>query len=144
MPLHRLLKLRLGGVLQALQLRVERVELEEVAMAADRGAGAAVRLLSPIIGALHRACWQCALCGVLRTLRRGRWNVVHDPVHVHALRLGGIWRVGIVDDENEAARSIRCPGPLEWRGDVGTFARVLRRNGAAGGECGGWGCERQL
>jgi hypothetical protein len=57
MVLHRLLELRLGGVIQALKLGVERVQLEEVAMSADGWTRATVRLLPPIVGAVLCFAW---------------------------------------------------------------------------------------
>lgn len=36
-------------------------------------------------------------------------------MHVDPLRLGGIWRVGIVYDDSEAPRAVRRTGPLQWR-----------------------------
>ena len=57
MALHRFLELRLGGVLQALKLGVERIQLEEVAMSADGWTRATVGLLPPIVRAVLCFTW---------------------------------------------------------------------------------------
>src|SRR5438270_13516689 len=54
MALHRLLELRLGGILQILKRDIKRIKLEEIAMSTHGGTRAAVGLLSEIVGAMPR------------------------------------------------------------------------------------------
>jgi CheY-like chemotaxis protein len=125
--LHRGLELGFRRGFELGQERVERVELEEVAMPSDGRAGAAVARAVPIVHAFGGA-------GVLARVAEGvsvRRKIADDPVHPCPLRRLGVGSVRIVDDEGEA---LRVRGHLvngEGRWAIGPLAGVSRRNRAA-------------
>src|SRR6266536_4188657 len=67
--LHRLEELRLRRVAEVAEDRVERVQLEEVAVAADRRAWAAVADALPVVRALARALRQVLRARALGQIR---------------------------------------------------------------------------
>src|SRR5947207_2382009 len=101
-PFPRLQQRGLGGRAQVAQYRIQREQLEEVAVPADRRTGTAVASLAPVVFSVARASRRLA---ALRKRRCRRGNVIEQPVDVRALRRFRIRRVGIVDDEGEAFRS---------------------------------------
>src|SRR5690606_17826878 len=78
---HRLLQLVLGGRGEGAELGVQRVELEEVAVAADRRARSAPRRLLPVVLAHPRAGRQAGLAGVLGQAGGAGRDVVEHPVN---------------------------------------------------------------
>src|SRR5438270_4045548 len=144
MALHRLLELRLGGILQILKPDIERIELEEIAMSTDRGARAAVGLLSEIVGAmprLRRQHWPRRIHGEFPHDRR---NIVDDPVDEDTLRLGGIRRIRIVHYERQAFRIARHVGPGQRRREIFAIAGILGWNRSVVSKCRGNELERRL
>src|SRR5690606_10677197 len=122
--LHRVEERLLGGFAQVAQARVERVELEEIAVASDGRTGASVTGATPVVRAFSRALWEPASLGDAVCVGR---DVVHHPVNPRALGRRGIGRIGIVDDEREALRVRGDTSPRQGWCGVGAFAGVLGR-----------------
>src|SRR5690349_988901 len=111
--LHGALQIPLRRLTEVTELGVERVQLEEVPMAADRGTRTGMSALLPIVQSL--AVSPVDALG-------GRRNVVRDPVHERAFGRLRVRCVGIVDDEREASRTLGGTGPREGRRGPGAIA----------------------
>jgi hypothetical protein len=76
--------------------RVERVELVEVSVPADRRAGSAVASTIPIVATLQRSRRQIVAGQAFGQARGFRRQVVQQPMHPGALRRRGIGRIRII------------------------------------------------
>src|SRR4051812_10204886 len=109
--LHGLLEILFGGGMEAVQRDVERVKLEEVAVAPDGRARSSVTFLLHVVHSVCRPSWQGAGMHALWQAAEGRRKVVNHPVNEGARGRLGIGRVRIVDDERQALRVLRHARP---------------------------------
>src|SRR5205823_5186140 len=99
---HRLEELVFGRAGGQIQVCVEGVEFEEVAVCAGGRAGAAVSSLLGVVGSLARAVAERVAGGdVFGETFFGRGDLVDDPVNPSAAR-----GVGVVRNERECLRAI--------------------------------------
>ncbi len=127
MAAHRREQILLGRAGGEIELRIERVEREHIAVRAGRRTRAAVSDLAKVVLPLAAAAPDLIACGHPFGQSGGRrGKAVNHPMDPDAGR-----RVRVVADEREALRRRRDSAPGQgWR-DVLSVARVLRRNRAS-------------
>src|SRR5260370_38290953 len=88
--LHRVFQCRLVGVAEIGQCRIERIQLEEVAMTTDGRARAAVRRMLPIVSACKRAGRQSSSGNTLSQAVSAWRHVIENPMYPDCLWPSGI------------------------------------------------------
>src|SRR3954467_11611139 len=109
MVAHRLFQSVFPGRAELPEHRVERVELEEIAVPSYGWTWTTVPALLPVVQPVARAGRWCHL--VLLESGRGRRDVVEQPVNVGGRRRPWIGCVRIIDDQCQADRIVRHAAP---------------------------------
>src|SRR6516164_6574135 len=80
------------------------------------------------------ACFVQTRGGPVRRVSRIETPRGARDVEYHPMPERSGWRVGVLEDEDQAAGLFRSAGPRQWRRNIGSITGVLRRDLAAGGD----------
>src|SRR5215831_3420475 len=101
---------------------IERIEFMEVTMPTNWWTWPAIFRLFEIIEPKHGALRQSCLARVLGQALGIGGHVVDDPMYPNHLGCFRIWRVGIVDDQDEALGAVGDVLPRKRRRDIVALA----------------------
>src|SRR5271165_1371407 len=129
---HRSVKLRAGGSGREVELHIEGIQAEEIAMRlARRRTRPVVANLSEVVAALPRAILQLlALRNVLAKGMRVSGKVPKYPVHP-----GSHGSIGVIHDQSVAGSLCRRAAPIQCGRHIRAFTGEFLGNFGARGEC---------
>jgi len=120
---HGLLKLSLCWCACEVKFLIKGIKLEEIAVATNRGSGAAIASALPVIQPFAGSRWKRS--HAFGKACRERRDVEKHPVHPDHSWRSRIRGVGIIDDKGKTLRSRWKARPRKRRRQVLTFASVV-------------------